>query len=509
MPSATAYVVNDPSLNWAHQSEPEPYLVGRRIWHPRGKAMGGTSAVNGMIYVRGHAHDYDRWAQKGCRGWAYADVLPYFRRSECFDRGGDDYHGGDGPLNVTSAGMTNPLSRAFIDAGRQAGYALTDDVNGRQQEGFGRADRTTHRGRRWSTARAYLDPNRGRPNLTIVASALTEKVVVEGRRAVGVVYHTANGSTTVRANREVIVSGGAINSPQILWLSGIGPADALKALGIKVAVDLPGVGADLHDHPNLVIKQACSQPVSLHKDVQPLSKLMVGLRWFLFHNGLGATNHYDAQGFIRSCSGIEHPDLQFAFLPMATGGDSILSAVSIGQHAWMTEAVYLRPTSRGRLWLTSAVPRDKPRFVINYLQTADDVAAMVQAVKLTREVHVQNAFDPYRGAEIDPGPGVKTDAEIKAWLRENVGTSYHPVGTCKMGLESESLAVVDPECRVYGIEGLRVADASIMPDVVSGNTNAPCIMIREKASDMIRGRPALPRSAAPVGLRLQWERCQR
>ena len=509
MPSAMAYVINDPSLNWDYQTEPEPHLGGRRIGQPRGKALGGTSAINGMMYVRGHARDYDRWAQKGCGGWSYADALPYFRRSECFDRGSDDYHGGDGPLNVTSAGMTNPLSRAFIEAGRQAGYALTDDVNGRQQEGFGRADRTTHRGQRWSTARAYLDSNRGRPNLTIVTSALTEKVVVEGRRAVGVVYHTANGSTKVRANREVIVSGGAINSPQILWLSGIGPADALKALGIKVVADLPGVGANLHDHPDLVIKQACTQPVSLHKDVQPLGKLMVGLRWFLFHDGLGATNHYEAQGFIRSRAGIEHPDIQLAFLPMATGGDSILSAASIGQHAWMTEAVHLRPTSRGRLWLTSADPRDKPRFVINYLQTAGDVATMVQAVKLTRELHAQNAFDPYRGVEIDPGPGVKTDSEIEAWLRETVGTSYHPVGTCKMGLESEGLAVVDPECRVCGIEALRVADASIMPDVVSGNTNAPSIMIGEKAADMIRGRPPLPRSAAPVGPHLQWERSQR
>ncbi|MSP83239.1 MAG: choline dehydrogenase [Alphaproteobacteria bacterium] len=509
MPSALAYAINDPSLNWAYQTEPEPHLGGRRIGQPRGKAMGGSSAINGMMYVRGHAHDYDRWAQKGYRGWTYADVLPYFRRSECFDRGSDDYHGSDGPLNVTSAGMTNPLSRAFVEAGRQAGYALTDDVNGRQQEGFGRADRTTHRGRRWTTARAYLDSDRGRPNLTIVASALTEKVVVEGRRAVGVVYYTANGSTMVRANREVIVSGGVINSPQILWLSGIGPADALKALGLKVVADLPGVGANLHDHPDLALKQACTQPVSLHKDVQPLRKLMVGLRWFLFHNGLGATNHYEAQAFIRSRAGIEHPDLQLAFLPMAVGGDTIQSAVSIGQHAWMTEAVHLRPTSRGRLWLTSADPRDKPRFVINYLQTADDVATMVQCVKLIRELHAQNSFDPYRGAEIAPGPGVKTDPEIEAWLRATVGTSYHPVGTCKMGLESEGMAVVDPECQVYGIEALRVADASIMPDVVSGNTNAPSIMIGEKASDMILGRPPLPRSTAPVGLHLQWERSQR
>ncbi|MSP84105.1 MAG: choline dehydrogenase [Alphaproteobacteria bacterium] len=509
MPSALAHAINDPTLNWAYQTEPEPFLNGRRVGHPRGKALGGSSAINGMMYVRGHAQDYDRWAQKGCRGWAYADVLPYFRRSECFDQGADDYHGGDGPLNVTSAGMTNPLSRAFVEAGRQAGYPVTDDVNGRQQEGFGRADRTTHRGRRWTTARAYLDPNRGRANLTIVAPALTEKVVIEGRRAVGVVYHGAGGATTARANREVIVSGGAINSPQVLWLSGIGPADALRALGIAVVADRPGVGGNLHDHPDLAFKQACTQPVSLHKDVQPLGKLMVGVRWFLFHDGLGATNHYEAEAFIRSRGGIEHPDLQLTFLPMAVGGDTIQSAVSIGQHAWMTHADLMRPTSRGRLWLASADPRDKPRFVINYLQTAEDMATMVLAVKLIRELHGQKAFDPYRGIEISPGPGVQTDREIKAWLRETVDTSYHPVGTCKMALESDPSAVVDAECRVYGIEGLRVVDASIMPDVVSGNTNAPSIMIGEKAADMIGGRPPLPRSQAPVWLHPERESRQR
>ncbi len=514
MPSALAHAINDRSLNWAYETEPEPYLNGRRIGHPRGKALGGSSAINGMMYVRGHALDYDRWAQKGCRGWTYADVLPYFRRAETFDLGADDYHGGDGPLNVTASRMTNPLTRAFVEAGRQAGYPVVDDPNGRQQEGFGRADRTTHRGRRWTTARAYLDPNRGRPNLTIVASALTVNLAFSGRRAVGVVYRTTDGPTTdgpttARADREVIVSAGAINSPQVLWLSGIGPADALRGLGIAVFADRPGVGANLHDHPDLAFKQACTQPVSLHKDVQPLAKLAIGLRWFLFHDGLGGTNHYEAQAFIRSRAGIEHPDLQLTFLPMAVGGKTIQSAVSIGQHAWMTHADLMRPTSRGRLWLVSADPRDKPRFVINYLRTADDMATMVQAVKLIRELHGQKAFDSYRGAEIAPGPSVKTDADIESWLRETVDTSYHPVGTCKMGLDSDPLAVVDPDCRVYGVDGLRVVDASIMPDVVSGNTNAPSIMIGEKAADLILGRPPLPRSTAPVGLNPTWERSQR
>lgn len=509
MPSAMAYVLGDESVNWDYQTEPEPYLDGRRISQPRGRTLGGSSVINGMMYVRGHAHDYDHWAQMGCGGWSYADVLPYFRRSECLDRGQDDYHGGDGPLHVTSAGVTNPLSRAFIEAGRQAGYAVTEDVNGRQQEGFGSADRTTHRGRRWSTARAYLDPNRDRSNLTILTGALTEKVVIEGLRAVGILVRTDTGPRILRATREVIISGGAINSPQILMLSGIGPADDLKALKIGVVADLPGVGANLHDHTNLAIKQACTQPVSLHKDVQLMGKLMVGLRWFLFHDGLGATNHYEAQCFIRSRAGVEHPDLQIAFLPMATGGDSVLNGFSIGQHAWMSESVNLRPTSRGKLWLTSDDPREKPRFVFNYLQTTEDIAAMVQAFKLTREVHAQSAFGPYRGHELDPGPGVRTDTEISAWLRQTAGAAYHPAGTCKMGPESDGMAVVDQQCRVHGIEGLRVADASVMPRLVSGNTNAPCIMIGEKAADMILGRPPLPRSDASVGLRPQWEQSQR
>jgi choline dehydrogenase len=326
---------------------------------------------------------------------------------------------------------------------------------------------------------------------------------------VGVAYRTPAGTETARARREVIVSGGAINSPQVLWLSGIGPADHLRKLGIPVVHDLPGVGANLHDHPDLALKQACTQPVSLHKDVQPLAKLAIGIRWFLLHDGLGATNHYEAQAFIRSRAGIEHPDIQLTYLPMAVGGDTIQSAVSIGRHAWMTHADAMRPTSRGRLWLVSADPAEKPRFVINYLQTPEDVGVLVQAVKLIREIHAQRAFDPYRGEEIAPGPGARSDREIEAWLRASVDTSYHPVGTCKMGLASDALAVVDPECRVHGLEGLRVVDASIMPDVVSGNTNAPSIMIGEKAADMILGRPPLPRSTAPVGLNPNWETRQR
>jgi len=509
MPSAMAHAIAGTAFNWDYRSEPEPHLNGRRIGHPRGRVLGGSSSINGMMYVRGNARDYDRWAQKGCRGWSYADVLPYFRRAECFEGGPDAYHGGDGPLNVTMARLTNPLARAFIEAGRQAGYPVTEDPNGRQQEGFGRADRTTHRGFRWSARRAYLDPIRHRANLTVVTGAQADRILFEGTRATGVAYRRDGRSVTAHVRREIVLCGGAINSPHLLLLSGVGPADELRALGIEPVIDLPGVGRNLHDHPDLAVKQACTQPVTLHAAVQPLGKLKVGLRWFLFRDGLGATNHYEAEAFLRSRAGIEHPDLQLSFLPMAVASEVAQSASSIGQHGWMTHADLMRPTSRGRLWLASADPRTPPRFVFNYMETREDIETMVRAVKLIRELHAQAAFDPYRGAELAPGPAVRTDSEIEAWLRDNIDTAYHPVSTCKMGIEGDPLAVVDPELRVYGAEGLRVADASIMPDLVSGNTNAPAIMIGEKAADLVRGRPPLPRSDAATWIHPDWERTQR
>jgi choline dehydrogenase len=509
MPSALAEAIAGERFNWAYETEPEPHLGGRRIGHPRGRVLGGSSSINGMMYVRGHALDYDRWAQKGCRGWAYADVLPYFRKAETHEDGGDDYHGAGGPLNVTTSRMTNPLSRAFVEAGVQAGYARTPDANGRQQEGFGRADRTTHRGRRWNTAVAYLEPARARANLTIATGARALGLVLEGTRAVGVRYERNGETATARAEREVILSGGAINSPQLLLLSGIGPANDLKALGIAVAHDLPGVGANLHDHPDITVKQACLLPVTLHKDVQPIAKALIGLRWFLLKDGLAATNHYEAQAFIRSMAGIDQPDLQLTFLPFAPSAETIQSAKSIGRHAFQTHADIMRPTSRGRLWLASADPRAKPRILFNYLATREDAETLIRAIKLIREIHAQAAFDPYRGEEMAPGPAVRSDTEIEAWVRATVDTAYHPVSTCKMGLASDPSAVVDPACRVHGIEGLRVVDASVMPDVVSGNTNAPTIMMAEKMADAIRGRPALPRAAVEPWIHPQWETRQR
>ena len=423
MPAAMYHAFTGTRFSWAYETEPEPHLNGRRIDQPRGRVLGGSSSINGLMYMRGHARDYDRWAQAGCRGWSYADVLPYFCRSETFDRGADDYHGGDGPLRITSAEMANPLCHAFLEAGVQAGYPRSGDLNGHQQEGFGRTDRTTHAGRRWSTASAYLRPVLGRPNLTVRTGVLARRVVLENGRAVGVAYARGGAETIARAEREVILAGGAINSPQLLLLSGIGPADDLRAHGVEVAADLPGVGANLHDHPDIAVKQACTMPVSLHDDMRWPGRVLIGVRWFLSHDGLGATNQFEAGAFIRSRAGIEHPDLQITIMPMAVAADAGMWGRSIGQHAFTTHADIMRPTSRGRLWLRSADPAAPPRMVINYMQTREDIDALVAAVKLIREVHAQPAFDRFRGEELSPGPAVRDDAEIVPWLRANVGTS--------------------------------------------------------------------------------------
>jgi choline dehydrogenase len=511
MPSALAHAFANMAFNWGYETEPEPHLNGRRIRHLRGRILGGSSSINGMMYIRGHARDYDQWAQSGCEGWTYADVLPYFRRAEGHDRGGDRYRGADGPLQVTSPEMRNPLFRAFIEAGVEAGYPRTDDVNGYQQEGFGRADRTTsHDGRRMSAARAYLRPIERRANLTIVSGALVRRVVVEKGRATGVAYaRSADGESVAHAAREVILTAGAINSPQLLMLSGIGPAEELRRHGLPVLADLPGVGANLHDHPDIPIKRACLLPVSMHSDLGLYGRIKIGLRWFLLHDGPGASNHLEAIGFIRSRAGIEHPDLQLNFLPMAIAAEERRSGVSIGRHGFTVFIDFLRPTSRGRLCLRSADPRAHPSLLFNYLQTQHDIDALIAAVRLTREILAQPALAQFCGEELLPTADIRSDAEITAWLREHVGTSYHPVGSCKMGRDTDRMAVVDASCRVFGIERLRVVDGSIMPTAISGNTNAPIIMIAEKAADLIRDLDPLPRSDVPVWTNPDWESRQR
>ena len=510
MPTAMAQASIGPQFNWQYLTEPEPYLNNRVIKQHRGRVLGGSSSINGMMYIRGHARDYDRWAQSGCTGWTYAQVLPYFKRAERHERGGNVYHGADGPLAVAEGKMKHPLYRAFVEAGEQAGYSRTNDVNGYRQEGFGRNDRTTSpNGKRASTAHMYLDPIRRRSNLTIVSNALVTRVLLEGRHATGVAYERGSRLMEARASREVILAGGAINSPQLLMLSGIGPVDELAEHGIELRHELPGVGGNLQDHVGVDIVQACREPVSLHKALSWFGKTRIGVRWFLFHDGLGATNHFEAGGFIRSRAGIEHPDLKLAFIPFGFAAGENMSDVSIGQHAFSTHVNLMRPTSRGRLRLRSGDPREHPRLLFNYLQTPDDASTLVSAVKLVREIYAQPALASLSGDELRPGPSVASDDELETWVRDNAGTSYHPTCTCRMGPSSDPTAVVDPSLRVHGIDGLRVVDASVMPDVVSGNTNAPTIMIGEKAADMILGKEPLPPDDADVWIHPEWDTAQR
>jgi len=488
MPSGLGRLLADDRFNWAYTSEPEPYLDNRRLSHPRGRVLGGSSSINGMMYVRGHAGDYDRWAQSGCRGWSYADVLPYFRRAENNQRKADAYHGKDGPLRVTTPnGSAGVLADAFIEAGQQAGYPYTPDCNGAQQEGFGPNDRTTHDGKRWSTARGYLDPVRGRPNLTIVTGALALEILIDGNRATGITYAAGGERSTAHAEREILLCGGAINSPQLLQLSGIGPAELLQRLGIPVKHDLPGVGANLSDHPDIVIQHRCKQPVTLAPKARPPGKYLTGLQWFLAKSGPAASNHFEAGGFIRSRAGIEHPDLQFTFMPLAVMPGTVETRA---EHSFQVHIDLLRPESLGTVEARSADPRQPPAIRFNYLQSPRDREDFRVSVALLREILAQKALDPYRGEELFPGPDVRSADAVDAWVRQALETCYHPVGTCKMGTASDQSAVVDDQLRIHGLDGLRVVDASIMPSIVSGNTNAPTIMIAERAADLIRPHAA-------------------
>ena len=507
MPSAFAYPLAGDKYNWAYVTEPEPFMDGRRMSCPRGRVLGGSSSVNGMVYIRGHALDYDSWARtRGLEHWSYAHCLPYFKRAETRIKGADDYHGGSGPLYVSTGAMANPLYRAFIDAGVEAGYAYTEDMNGYRQEGLGPMDMTTYRGRRWSAAMAYLRPARARSNLTVEPGCLVTRVVFAGTRAVGVEYLRDGRLVRIRARREVIVSGGAITSPQILLLSGIGDADALKQRGITPVADVPGVGENLQDHIETYVQHACTQPITLHATQNLPAKGRIGLEWLLFRTGLGATNHFEAGGFIRSQAGVRHPDLQYHFLPIAITYDG---KETVDQHGFQAHVGPMRPTSRGSIRLASADPREPPRILFNYLATEGDRREFRDGVRLTREIFAQKAFDPFRGAELSPGPAVTSDAALDAHLRRKAESAYHPSCTCTMGADDDPLAVVDGDLRVRGTEGLRVVDASVMPAVVSGNLNAPTIMIAEKAADLILGRPALPPSEVPVFVHPAWRTQQR
>ena len=506
MPSALAIPMNRRRYNWFYHTEPEPGLDGRRLHTPRGKVLGGSSSINGMVYVRGNPLDFERWEEEGASGWSYADVLPYFRRAETRASGGDLYRGDSGPLQTRYGSLENPLHAAWLAAGKEAGYPLTDDINGRQQEGFGRFDMTVGDGQRCSAAVAYLHPVRSRRNLRVRSKSLVTRVLIENGRAVGVEYRRGSELHRAYAEREVILSGGPINSPQLLKLSGVGPAAELAEHGIEVRHALPGVGENLQDHLEFYFQMACREPVSLYSATRPWSKLWIGARWLLTRTGLGATNHFETGGFIRSRAGIRYPDIQFHFLPLAVAYDGSTGA---SEHGFQAHVGPMRTKSRGWVRLRSTNPLEAPRILFNYLSHPDDMAEMRACVRLTREIFSQSAFTRYRGREIQPGEGVQSDAEIDAFVRRHVESAYHPCGTCRMGREDDPLAVVDPQTRVIGLQGLRVVDSSIMPSVTTGNLNAPSIMLAEKAADHILGKRLLAPSTASYYVAPHWQDAQR
>jgi choline dehydrogenase len=508
MPTALQIPMNMKKYNWYYESEPEANIKGRRSDVSRGKVLGGSSSINGMVYVRGNAFDYEQWEECGAKGWGYRDCLPYFKKAESCGYGADEYRGGDGPLHTCNGnGMKNPLYEAFINAGNEAGYGITDDYNGYRQEGMCRMDMTVKDGIRCSTANAYLKPALNRKNLTVITGALTKRVLLEGKKAVGVEYIKHGTAQQVRAGREVILSAGSIGSPHIMQMSGIGPVNVLKDAGIPVLHDLPGVGENLQDHLESVIQYQCKLPkVSLNKNLNPVSKLLIGARWFLTKSGLGATNHFESTGFIRSHAGLKWPNIQYHFLPAIVRYDGKQGKDDNG---YQIHFGVNKPHSRGWVRAKSSNPLDKPSIVFNYLSDQRDLDEYRAAFRLSREIGLQPAFDKYRAAEIDPGPNVQTDDEIDAWVRENVETAYHPTCSCKMGAVDDDMAVVDPECRVRGIDGLRIVDSSIFPTVPNGNTNAPSIMVGEKAADIIRGRSPLPPADAELYVPPNWETQQR
>jgi len=509
MPGALSFPMNMKRYDWGYRSEPEPHLGGRRLACPRGKVIGGSSSINGMVYVRGHAKDFDTWEAMGASGWSYADVLPYYKRMETWDpagHGGDaSWRGSDGPLHVTRGKRDNPLVQAFVQAGRQAGYQLTDDYNGQQQEGFGPMEHTIHKGARWSAAKAYLRPALQRENCNLIRG-LARKIVFSGRRAVGVELLAGGGLKTVRAKKEVILASSSINSPKLLMLSGIGPAAHLTAHGIPIVADRPGVGQNLQDHLEVYIQMAASQPVSLFKYWNLLGKARVGLQWALTRSGPGASNQFESAGFIRSAAGVEYPDLQFHFLPIAVRYDG--QAASEG-HGFQAHIGPMRSPSRGAVTLRSAKPEDSPKITFNYMSTEKDWIDFRRGIRLTREIFAQEAFRPFVKHEIQPGVALQTDAQIDGFIRAHAESAYHPCGTCKMGAVDDPLAVVDPQTNVIGVKGLRVVDSSIFPQITNGNLNGPSILVGEKASDLILGKTPLARANSQPWLAPDWQTSQR
>lgn len=494
MPAGLSVPLGNKFYDWGYRSEPEPYMNGRSVYHARGKLLGGSSSINGMIFIRGNPMDFEKWASDpGMESWDYAHCLPYFMKSETRTKGTDAWHGGEGPLKLEVGPCTNPLFQAFFKAVQQAGYPLTTDVNGHKQEGFAPFDRNVYRGRRLSAARAYLHPVLHRKNLTVVTRALAARVLFEGKRAVGVEYLKRGKLVQAKAGR-VVLCGGAINSPQLLQLSGVGNSDELKKLGIEPVHHLPGVGENLQDHLEVYVQYSCKKPVSMWPALKWYNKPWIGFQWLFLRKGPGATNHFEAGGFIRSNEKVRYPNLQFHFLPLAIRYDGTSPS---GGHGYQVHVGPMNSDVRGSIKIKSRDPKEYPALRFNYLSTTTDRQEWIEALRCARKILNQPAFEEFNGGEVSPGPKVETDQEILDWVAKDSETALHPSCTCKMGPATDPAAVVDPKTmKVHGVEGLHVVDASVMPYITNGNLYAPVMMIAEKAADLIMGKKPLPPSSA-------------
>ena len=508
MPTALSYPMNTEKYAWQFHTEPEPYLDNRKMHCPRGKVMGGSSSINGMVYVRGHARDFDQWEEKGAAGWSYKDCLPYFKRSETWYKGEDDYRGGNGPV-ATSNGNNmklNPLYKAFIGAGQDAGYPKTSDYNGKQQEGFGPMHMTVGNGVRSSTSNAYIKPAKNRPNLTILSGVLVQRVLLKNKVARGVEYKVNDKTEKLNASKEVILCAGSIGSPQLLQLSGIGPKEVLQSAGVEVKHHLPGVGENLQDHLEVYFQYHCKKPITLNSKLNLFSKGLIGIQWILSKTGLGATNHFESCGFIRSRAGLEWPNIQYHFLPAAMRYDG---NAAMSGHGYQVHAGVNKVNSRGSIKINSSDAEAKPTILFNYLEDKQDIQDWRDCIRLTREILNQPSLDEFNAGEANPGDNINSDDEIDAWVRANVESAYHPSCSCKMGNLEDIMTVVDNKGRVNGIQSLRVIDSSIFPTIPNGNLNGPTIMLAEKMADVVLGKTPLKAMNNDVWIDPSWKKTQR
>jgi len=493
IPAALDFALHDDRFNWCYATDPEPYMGNRRMSCPRGRGLGGSSSINGMQFIRGNPNDFDNWASNGLPDWDYSHCLPYFKRMECFERGGDAYRGDQGPLHVSAATIQTPLDQAFLDAALQAGHGYSDDNNGFRQDGFGLSDKNTYRGRRWSAFDAYLKPALARENLHVETGCLTHRIIFDRKSAIGVEYDLRGELTQVYAEKEVLISAGSINSPQLLMLSGVGDAEQLNHHGLPVVQHLPGVGKNLQDHLDLRVQVKCKQPVSHYSSSIGIGRATAGLKWLVTRSGVCATNLLDVAGYICSRAELEFPNIQSTFMAIAASYDG---SHSFAGHGYQAHIDLMKPMSRGSITLQSANPKDAPSILFNYLKTEEDRRVVIEGFRLTRTLLAQQSFDNFRDGELVPGSDVNTDKEIMAWAKVNGETEYHPTSSCSMGLSDYD--VVDGDLKVHEIDSLRVVDASIMPEIVTANTHATTLMIAEKAADNILNNSGLTPLSVPV-----------